>query len=54
MDNYYEVRRDGRALASFVGDGAANAAFAWLLRHQPSSVHHATTYEGYEIVGGCA
>ena len=42
----YTVSRDGHTLATFDNYGGA---FAWLLRHQSSSVHHATTYEGYSI-----
>ena len=50
MDETHEVRHDGITLAVFTGPRSHNEAFAWLLRHQPHSVHYATSFEGYSIV----
>jgi hypothetical protein len=46
MDRY-EVRRDGRTLATMPDEAQA---WRWLLNYQPQSVHYATTYGGYAIV----
>lgn len=42
------VTRDGRPVSPPLAD--YNAAFAWLLRHQPMSTDWAMKYEGYAIV----
>ena len=42
------ITRDGKTLAE-VAD--SNAAFKWLLRHQPMSVDWAIRYEGYRVLG---
>lgn len=42
------ISRDGKPLAE-VED--SNAAFEWLLKHQPQSVDWAIRYEGYRITG---
>lgn len=43
----FRVFRDGRPM--HVRLDSHDAAFAFLLERQGQSVHHATTYEGYEI-----
>jgi hypothetical protein len=48
-----EVRRDGQVKAVFdSGDETDdhNAAFKWLLQHQPQSVDWACRHEGWSIV----
>ena len=45
MDRW-EVRKDGKTLAALPEEWQA---WRWLLDHQSSSVHHATTHEGYSI-----
>jgi len=41
----HRVTRDGAELYR----GTEADCFGWLQRHQPASVHHATTHEGYAI-----
>ncbi len=42
------VTRDGKPVSPVLVD--ENAAFAWLLKHQPMSTDWAIKYEGYAIV----
>ncbi len=42
------VTRDGKPVSPLLDD--ENAAFAWLLKHQPMSTDWAIKYEGYAIV----
>ncbi len=43
------IKRDGKEIAR-VED--SNAAFTWLLKHQPMSVDWALKYEGYSVHDG--
>jgi hypothetical protein len=46
------VTRDGKPVSPVLDD--ENAAFAWLLRHQPMSTDWAIQHEGYAVVEAAA